>query len=219
MLRTSAPLKGALGLTRLMHTITPPAISKAVERLIAKVAPGQRPTYLNVDPAELASVNECFPNVANHIQKFGGEAVHGWLIWEWPSVLVEAEFHAVWKSPDNHLVEITPKEHGETKVLFLPDNKRVYRGVAVDNVRMPLRDDAVIKDYVHVSEEIVKVLNKGERAHQFGEIRVPAAEIQPLLKFQSMLGYMLTNGLRDHDICACGSGKKYKKCHAMRRTK
>ena len=48
-------------------------------------------------------------------------------------------------------------------------------------------------------------MNRGERASQYGEVSVPANEIQPLLRardFRPVTGA----GLREHAPCLCGSG-------------
>lgn len=197
-----------------MHTRTPPEITKHLIGLAAKVAPRQTPLYVPVHPEPGAQANECFPNVEAKIEKNGGTIVYGWLLWEWPNVLVEAEFHAVWRSLDGNLIDITPKADGEEKVLFVTDERRTYRGVSIDNVRIALRDDLLIHHFIKISEYIVKVMNRGESAQQCGYVSIPADEIEPLLLFRNLTVEMLRRGLRAHDDCLCGSGKKYKRCHA-----
>lgn len=197
----------------IVKTTTPSEITRAVRRLIEAVVPRGEAVYLTVKPAADAVVNECFPNVEAKIARAGGRMLCGWQLWEWPHVLVEAEFHAVWESPEGEMVDITPKPHGETRILFVPDERRPYDGVAVDNLRMPLRDDQVIRHFIQASEAIVRVMNRGERISQYGQISVPRAEINPLLLAQGFLGESLASGLRDHDPCLCGSGGKYKRCH------
>jgi len=196
-----------------MQTQTPPTISKQLLSLASKLAPGQTPIYLQVQPEAEAIVNECFSNVEAKIKKDCGSIVYGWQLWEWPHVLIEAEFHAVWRSSHGKLKEITPKQDCEEKILFLPDPKRVYRGITVDNVRSPLRDDPLIHHFIKVSEDIVKVKNRGKRAHMQGYVSIPADEIEPLLEMQSLIQNMLIQGLRAHSLCICGSGSKYKRCH------
>ncbi len=196
-----------------MHTGTPTQITKHVSRLISKVAPGQQPVYLNVQSEPDAKINECFPNVAEKISCDGGSMLCGWQIWEWPHVLVEAEFHAVWVAPDGTLTEITPKRDGEEKILFVPAPTLTYSGIVRDNVRVAVRDDLLVHHFIRVSEEIVAVMNRGDRASQYGYVSVPAGEIEPLMEAQSFLGHAISTGLRDHSPCLCGSGSKYKNCH------
>lgn len=196
-----------------MHTRTPPKITKQLIGLATKLAPGQSLVYVPVFPEPEALMNECFPNVKAKIQKDGGAIVYGWQLWEWPNVMIEGEFHAIWRTPDGNLIDITPKQDNEKNILFVPDERRTFRGVSIDNVRVALRDDLLIHHFITVSEQIVKVMNRGERARQFGYVSVPANEIEPLLMFQSLTGKMLEQGLKAHDDCLCGSGKKYKRCH------
>jgi hypothetical protein len=63
----------------------------------------------------------CSDGVAEKIKADGGEAAFGWTIWEWPRALLTAEFHCVWKSPQNELLDITPKPKGETSIVFVYD--------------------------------------------------------------------------------------------------
>lgn len=42
------------------------------------------------------------------------------------------------------MVDITPKPQSETRILFVPDERRRYDGTTIDNVRRPLRDDQLI---------------------------------------------------------------------------
>lgn len=197
-----------------VHTSTPKEITKHIRQLIAKVAPGRDAKYLAVRPQDGAKVNECFPNVEAKISHAGGRMLCGWQIWEWPYVLVEAEFHAVWVSPEGELVEITPKQHGEETILFVPDPALTYAGLAKDNVRVAVRDDLLVHHFIRVSEEIVKVMNRGDRAGQYGYVSVPAHEFEPLRNAQAFLVHSISTGLRDHSPCLCGSGRKYKQCHS-----
>lgn len=196
-----------------VKTTTPPSVTRAIRRLIEIVVPGGEAVYLDVTPESDAVANECFPNVEAKINRAGGRMLCGWQLWEWPHVLVEAEFHAVWLSPSGEMVDITPKPHGEARILFVPDERLRYDGNAVDNVRLPLRDDQLIRHFIRASESIVHVMNRGERASQYGCVSVPAREIESLLEAQGFLGQSLASGLRDHDPCLCGSGGKYKRCH------
>lgn len=54
--------------------------------------------------------------------------VNGWAIWQWANILVEAEAHAVWESPEGALIDITPHENGESRIPFLRDDGMVYNG-------------------------------------------------------------------------------------------
>src|SRR5690348_14065372 len=128
-------------------TTTPARINPSVRRLIDTVTPGGHARYLQVRPAPGATVNGCFSNVRAKVARDGGRMLCGWQLWEWPRVLVEAEFHAVWLSPRGEMVEITPKAHGEGSILFVPDERRAYHGEVVDNVRIALHDDQLVRHF------------------------------------------------------------------------
>lgn len=192
---------------------TPTTITKPLVGLAANLAPGSTPLYLFVQPESGAQTNACFHNVAAKVQQDGGAIVHGWLLWEWPNVLAEAEFHAVWQTPDGNLIDITPRPDGEERVLFVRDESRRYRGVLVDNVRVALRDDPLIHHFIGISAHIVKIVSRGQGLPQAGHISVPADKIERLLMLYDLTVAMLRKGLRAHDDCLCGSGKKYKRCH------
>jgi hypothetical protein len=107
---------------------TPEKLTDQIETLCRKIDSDQSPTYVPVVPVSEAKPGECVYNVKTHISTNGGKMVLGWCIWERPGINLNAEFHAVWKSPDSKLVDITPKPDGETKVLFLHDSKLVWKG-------------------------------------------------------------------------------------------
>lgn len=192
---------------------TPTTLTKQLLGLAANVAHRSTPLYVLVHPEPGAQTNACFHNVAAKVRKDGGTIVHGWLLWEWPNVLIEAEFHAIWQTSDGKLIDITPRTDGETRVLFVPDESRHYRGVLVDNVRVALRDDLLIHHFITVSAHIVKIIRRGQWVPQSGHISVPAGEFEQLLMLYDLTVAMLRKGLRAHDDCLCGSGKKYKRCH------
>lgn len=195
-----------------MHARAPIAVTKHVMRLARRVSPTQQPLFVPIATASDGSPNECFASVEAVTATQGGQRVIGWALWEWPHTMIEAELHAIWKSPAGDLLDVTPRSDGESQILFLPDPGRQYSGEYVDNVRMALRDDALILDFIRISEEIFRRTRTGRPGVP---TRLPTREIVPLALFHGHLTEMLKAGCRDHDPCFCGSGKKYKKCHAL----
>lgn len=63
----------------------------------------------------------CSDGVLEKIANDGGRIVFGWNIWEWPQIMLTAEFHAVWQDDSGNLYDITPKPHGEHEIAFVPD--------------------------------------------------------------------------------------------------
>jgi hypothetical protein len=197
-----------------MYTTTTPArIDTPLRRLIDTITPGGLPTYLHVRPEPGATVNGCFSNVRAKVARDGGRMLCGWQLWQWPRVLVEAEFHAVWLSPQGRMVEITPKPHGERSILFVPDARRGYHGEVVDNVRMALHDDQLVQHFIRVSRAIVQVMARSGPPAGQGHVHIPAEQIAPLRQAQRFLGCAIESELREHDPCLCGSGLRYRQCH------
>ena len=89
---------------------------------------------------------ECHINACIQTKYEGGSTCTGWTIWQDRSVdFVEAQFHTVWRDASKLLRDVTPRQHPEKKVLFLPDPLRSIRFIdcndqpaieIFDNVRM-----------------------------------------------------------------------------------
>ncbi|WP_420723864.1 hypothetical protein [Hwanghaeella sp. LZ110] len=65
----------------------------------------------------------CSDGVEEKISNEGGDIVFGWTIWEWPKLMLTAEFHAVYKNENEHIFDITPKPHGEKHIAFVRNNQ------------------------------------------------------------------------------------------------
>jgi hypothetical protein len=129
--------------------------------------------------------NECFSLVEEQIREKSGSMIVGWAIWERPGVFIEAEFHAVWESPEGEFIDLSPRPLLFQHVLFLPDPSRKYEGRQVDNIRKPLvRDNDVVR-FLLIFEHQFKIMNNGDLAFQHGEISLPpkaAKELRTLQK-------------------------------------
>lgn len=195
-------------------TRAPKQISGPILELARHLVPGESLTFLDIRPREDGIPNECFGTVERQVHDAGGSVQHGWAIWEWPNVMVEAEFHAVWRAPNGSLIDVTPRTDTETHILFLPDPNRKFEGNSIDNVRMPLRNDPRIHEFIKLAKQKYEILNRGDRATQFGVVAVPCEEIEPVLRRFLQLKSELAKVLAGrNDPCPCGSGKKYKRCH------
>jgi uncharacterized protein YecA (UPF0149 family) len=127
--------------------------------------------------------------------------------------MIEGEFHSVWRSPSNDLIDVTPTTLRNNRILFLSDDRRKYDGHQVDNVRRALNNDQATLDFIKVCEEIFKVTNSGDLAYQHGQISLPRALIEPLhLRKRELQAKIAKRYLGPNSLCPCGSGKKNKKC-------
>ena len=145
----------------------------AARALCEELAPGGAPVLVPVNPAPRATVNDCFPTVARVVDDHGGGAEYGWVLWETlPGVMIEAEFHAIWKSDSGNRVDVTPKTFPMDQIAFLPDPTASYDGRQVDNVRRPLVNDVLVKRFIETAESYYEATNRGELADYHGLLKL-----------------------------------------------
>jgi hypothetical protein len=142
-----------------MHVeTTPVTITPPILRFCEKLCPGREPGFVPVMPLPLpwASMHECYFNVADMVRQEGGEAQYGWLIWEWPGVMLHAEFHCVWRT-EGGLLDITPLPDGEESILFLPHPTKTYEGFPVVSERVALVNDKQVRKFVAAHQEMERL--------------------------------------------------------------
>jgi hypothetical protein len=197
--------------------MTPTEVDTDVKKLISIVYPDSVPMFLAVEPESYAQANECFPAVAEKIKRDGGSQALGWQIWK-STMLIEAEFHAVWRSEEGLLKDITPKQIPISKILFLPDSRATYNGSQTDNVRINISDNPIVDDFIKIAKAIFRIENKGEKAFQ-QEVRLEgkeAAVYNFLKKTQVGVYFLAQNGTTRNGRCFCGNRDKYKHCHGKK---
>ena len=126
------------------------------------------PMFVEARSLPTAIEDDCFINVQKQVAAKGGEIQHGWTIWEWPGIALDAEFHAVWRSLDGSFLDVSPKKDGETRIVFLPDSQRVFKGERVDNIRHAVGHDPRIKEWIHAHEQFQKALDVLMKGMPFG---------------------------------------------------
>lgn len=148
----------------------PKLIKPYVLRFCRSIVADASPVYVPCLPEPGAPANECFPLIEKKVAAAGGKCVFGWAIWEWPKVLIQAEFHAVLKQADGSFLDIAPKSLPIPRVLFVPDLQRVYRGCQIDNIRQSLCNDKAVNRLCELSTLIFKELNSGQLAAVHGKV-------------------------------------------------
>ena len=199
-------------------TGTPSTISEPILSLCRSICSSQKPVYVKHSPESYAQVNECFPAVDKKVRECGGKVLYGWQLWEWSDVLLEAEFHAVWLSPENELVDVTLKPSHLEKILFLPDPSMRYEGKQVNNIRVPLSNNPLTRDFIGICDALFRIQNKGDRANQ-AAVSLEGTEAQLHQRLQETRLFvlqMLESGLTRNSLCPCNSGEKYKACHGRK---
>lgn len=194
-----------------MPATTPRRVSPEIKSLANRLVPGGMPTFVPLLSGVRRVKDDCFENVRAQVVEAGGEIVYGWRFWEWPNVFLEAEFHAVWRSA-GEFHDLSPVPAGALRVLFLEDPAKLYDGRQVDNSRLALSDDPLVREFIRVAEQIFEVMNAGELAYRVGVISLPAEEIEPLwARRQELLKRLVAKNTGRNDPCPCGRGPKVQK--------
>lgn len=160
----------------------PEKVTSPIRRLRNRIGATQDPMYLPVEPVPNGEINDCFSVVARHIEKNGGSIQYGWAIWFIPGLLMEAEFHAVWKAPDGHLVDLMLRPLPFTRIMFLADPHRVYHGRQVDNIRVPLSKDPRVREFVFLAEARFRLMNEGDLANKHGLVEIDKGKMLPVIR-------------------------------------
>lgn len=151
-------------------SVPPKIIKPYVVSFCRSIVSTPEPRYVPLEPLDGVEPDSCFETVVDQIKKYGGTQQIGWAIWEWPKVLIEAEFHCIWIAPDGREFDITPKKLPMPRILFLPDPKRRYEGFQRDNFRKPLCKDKDVLRLIAIQKAMHAELNRGELKYVHGEV-------------------------------------------------
>ena len=203
-----------------MNTTTPTKITGQIMGLCHFIVPGAKPVHVPVHPRSDCAPNECFFNVRAAVAAAGGRIAYGWVIWIWPSVLVEAEHHAVWELPDGALVDVTPKIHSERRVLFLRDDDATFDFAGFrrrDNFRLALSSNRAVLEFIDASAALFAFL----KAHSVGrEVAFDSEECRPLADRELRARHAIYDlFLKPTDPCTCGSARQVRRCCGIDRAK
>lgn len=183
---------------------TPVKVTDKIMELCGGIVEGTEPVYLPVEAPEWSLPSECFPNVQRMVREQGGKQINGWAIWQWANVLVEAEAHAVWDSPEGKLIDITPHINGEREILFLRDDDMVYQGNTIASIRKALTSSQLVAEFIWLMNERDRIMC--ETPGRMCSIPKPMWDRIEEIKA------MLHEEVRGNEFCPCQSGLKYKKC-------
>ncbi len=194
-----------------LTTTTPPKISDEIVAFCRSIDPTTSPEFVEVIPSASGVAKECFETTNAHTAMHGGTVQYGWTIWETPDVLLDAEFHAVWRDAKGTLIDVTPKDDGETRILFLPDSKRVWEKDLIPNIRKILRDSPQLQYHLQMADLVYSIKRKhfkngsvdAEAASRELTTALSASQLQPIRR---------TARVGRNAPCPCGSGNKFKKC-------
>lgn len=209
-------------MTKTLVPLTPCIESESVKALLKKINSESMPFYVRCQPNKLGIENECFPLVDQYVQDHGGERINGWSLWEQPGLYIEAEFHAIWKSPEGNYLDLNYRPHKTENILFLPQPDLLYEGYQRNNIRLPLTNNKNVHDFLKVKDYEYEFRNRGNRKGMHGEVHLTdpdeIIEYKNITYALCMLGIeisRLIKPLTNYDPCICGSGKKAKWCHKL----
>lgn len=147
---------------------TPLRITADIRRLSRRIGGVEEPVFVPVRSRADSKLDDCFMDVHRQVEQLGGAIQHGWTIWEWPGIFAEAEFHAVWCSPEGELVDVAAKRHEETTILLTPDPTRVFKERRVPNVRFAISRDPRVKQFFELHDRYGKLMDEQMKGVPFG---------------------------------------------------
>lgn len=116
---------------------------------------------------------------------------------------MEAEAHAIWESPDNQLIDITPHVPAEKQILFLLDDTVVYIGTPIPSHRQALTNSPLVA-------ELITLYNKKDEIAATCTVatyEIPIEMYKRIIELQERFHRKSNRNAS----CPCGSGLKYKK--------
>ena len=143
--------------------ISPQIDDQKLAAFCSQICRDSEPILVPVNPDAGSAVLDCFANTACKASQDGGQVVYGWEISLLPGLYLEAQFHAVWKSPSGELISVTPGENRQTEIVFLSDHSRTYNGARVENLRYSLVDgaDALLRAIDSLQSEMMPLIAAG----------------------------------------------------------
>ena len=175
-----------------------------------------KPIYVDIVPDIDAIIGECFLNVINKVDTANGEAVFGWKFAEY-SFMIEAQFHAVWKTHDGNLVDVTPGDDPKVKqILFVIDHTRTFDGKRTDNFRFNTTNNELVDDIIEIEKARFKLTDNAKEVDATGRVMFNEDENikWQRLNFVSLnVDDMYRCNDTVHSKCFCNSGLSYEQCH------
>jgi hypothetical protein len=104
-----------------------------------------------VEHAKNGPLGHCYWNVDDEVRLNGGEMVLGWQILQWPGLFVQALHHALWKTPDGQLFDVTVK--------YATDKQIFSTFIIDDSQKINLEVPVFIETHYVVLNDVVPVQN------------------------------------------------------------
>jgi len=185
-------------------------------RAIAALGLKEKPIYVDITPDKDAVHGNCFLNVLKKVESTKGEMVLGWQFAEY-SFMIEAEFHAVWKTPEGDLVDITPGvDPSAKKILFVTDKQKKFNGSRTNNFRFNTTGNPLIDDMIEIDHAKFRLEDKAHEVDAFGRVIFTDEQNIKWLELD-FISRVIDNMCRYNSTvnspCFCNSGREYNACH------
>ncbi|MBU2500227.1 hypothetical protein KJ682_02745 [bacterium] len=157
-----------------LKVMSPKDVDKSLKQLIGFLGlnenetthlPFTKPGSFEPEP------KNCFFNVWIQCDREGGAFYFGWILaQDRAHAFSEAQFHCIWRSPKGELLDITPREDEEERLLFIPDSGRnielsSHNGspalISYDNV-------SICKGELLTGVERIKVVPQTDMIYRYG---------------------------------------------------
>lgn len=187
-----------------MGRVTTPRVITPEIRELCRTISEHEPAFVAVNVDSGSLINECFHNIDTYIEKHGGQRILGRSIWQRANALIEAEAHAIWKSPTGEIFDITPHTNNETSILFVVDPKMTYAGNCIPNIRKALTSSPLVAEFIILFNERDRIAAES-KGNTFS---LPTDMVRRMFEIEQILNQRAGR----NDPCPCQSGIKYKKC-------
>ncbi|MEC5129022.1 hypothetical protein VSU19_19835 [Verrucomicrobiales bacterium BCK34] len=196
-------------------------ISKRLRDICEEVSPENYPIYMGIEPLPEFPPDNCYFNVAEMVEREGGDSVFGWAIYEWPRVWHEFQFHAIWRDNEGDLHDVTPRRDNEKVVLFLPSELE-FTGAPVSTRWFLMTSRSPVKEIRDIQIEIEKLKQDSYAVRGAAPLPVgPERDLIISLEQKKLFLMSQQNcAPKLSDPCPCMSRQKYKFCcgrHTNRR--
>lgn len=159
-----------------------------------------------VVPRQECVMNQCWLNVPLVIEKDGGEAVPGRIVWiEESGRWLHLEAHCCWRTPDGTLIDPTPKMDQEQEIAFVEEPLKWEGHLIASRYHSFTNDpgDALLIGLVQQWQAISSQMQH-TKIRQLKDFFAPT--------YTEYLSRNCRQRVGRNGRCRCGSGRKFKKC-------
>ncbi|OMF88332.1 hypothetical protein [Paenibacillus sp. FSL R7-0337] len=130
----------------------PRQIDDTVINFCKSISPKEQPEYIKVIPEKWTKKNECYDNVQQMVQQFGGKRQLGWRIQvvpdPSPKFMIEAVHHAIWIKDNGEKVDVTPQISITKGIVFVADDVTKFGKYRIGEKYQALIDHPLVHEYI-----------------------------------------------------------------------